>query len=74
MPGEEIKIGCRAINGTIHEKSTEMKTYHTDFTKPSNNKKSCYNFTFTHHVLAFCLWGKQSVERSFDFLIVEQKL
>lgn len=68
MPREEIKIGCRAIKESTNEKPTEIKP---DFTKPSNNKKSCCNFTFTQHVFAFCLWGKQGVKLSFDFLIVE---
>lgn len=80
---EEIQIGCWAIKGFTHEKSTEIKIYHTNFSKPGNNKKSCYeisesdcwcSLTFTQPILAFFSWGKCGVELLFDFMIVKCKL
>jgi len=41
--GEEMKIGCRVINGSTHGKPTEIRIYYINFSKPRHNGQSWYN-------------------------------
>nr|XP_010297308.1 PREDICTED: uncharacterized protein LOC104632952 [Balearica regulorum gibbericeps] len=73
--GQEIKVGCRVINGSTHQRVTQISV--TEVKTKKNQKKTCavekldcwYNFTLVQPVFVVCLWAHNSVGLSFKFQI-----
>uniref|UniRef100_A0A8D2M0Y0 Uncharacterized protein n=1 Tax=Zonotrichia albicollis TaxID=44394 RepID=A0A8D2M0Y0_ZONAL len=74
--GEEIKVGCRMINGTAYEKpneigvSTSPGVYEHQEICNSLNESDCWcNFTLIQPVEITCLWAQEDIGLSFKFKI-----
>ncbi|XP_067170013.1 uncharacterized protein [Apteryx mantelli] len=73
--GQEIKIGCRVVNGSTHKKVNQISV--TEVKSNKRGKKNCdterldcwYNFTLVQPVFVVCLWAHHSVGLSFKFKI-----
>ncbi|XP_068023774.1 uncharacterized protein [Melanerpes formicivorus] len=73
--GQEIKVGCRVINGSSHQQATQISV--TEAGSQKNQKTNCAieradcwcNFTLVQPVLVVCLWAQNSVGLSFKFKI-----
>uniref|UniRef100_A0A8C3RGZ0 Uncharacterized protein n=1 Tax=Cyanoderma ruficeps TaxID=181631 RepID=A0A8C3RGZ0_9PASS len=73
--GQQIKVGCRVINGSTHQQVTQISA--TEVKTKKNQKKICavekldcwYNFTLVQPVFVVCLWANNSVGLSFKFKI-----
>ncbi|XP_059701393.1 uncharacterized protein LOC132326766 [Haemorhous mexicanus] len=73
--GQQIKVGCRVINGSTHQQVTQISV--TEIKTKKNQNKICavenldcwYNFTLVQPVLVVCLWAHNSVGLSFKFKI-----
>ncbi|NP_001159385.1 uncharacterized protein LOC422926 [Gallus gallus] len=74
--GQEIKVGCRVINGSTHQQVTQISI--TEIKTKKSQKKNCAlekldcwcNFTLVQPVFVVCLWAQNSVGLSFKFKIV----
>ncbi|XP_076185054.1 uncharacterized protein LOC143156043 [Aptenodytes patagonicus] len=75
--GKEIKIGCRMINESTHEKASRISVYNITSNPVVKDTKLCasekldcwYNFTLVQPVFVVCLWAHRSVGLSFKFKI-----
>ncbi|KAK4811143.1 hypothetical protein QYF61_019774 [Mycteria americana] len=75
--GKEIKIGCRMINGSTHEKASQISVYNITSKPIAKDTKLCaserldcwYNFTLVQPVFVVCLWAHHRVGLSFTFKI-----
>ncbi|KAK4811160.1 hypothetical protein QYF61_019791 [Mycteria americana] len=75
--GKEIKIGCRMINGSTHEKAPQISVYNITSNQIAKDTKLCaserldcwYNFTLVQPVFVVCLWAHHRVGLSFTFKI-----
>ncbi|XP_074424308.1 uncharacterized protein LOC141735521 [Larus michahellis] len=75
--GKKIQIGCRMINGSTHEKASQISVYSTVSNPIINGTKQCasekldcwYNFTLVQPVFVVWLWARHSVGLSFKFKI-----
>ena len=75
--GKEIKIGCRMINGSTHEKASQISVYNITSKPIAKDTKLCafekldcwYNFTLVRPVFVVCLWAHHRVGLSFKFKI-----
>lgn len=73
--GEVIRIGCRMVNGTKHEKANQISvsTSPTDRNEEVCNNPSkldCwYNFTLVQTVKVVCLWYHGNIGLTFKFKI-----
>ncbi|XP_071413119.1 uncharacterized protein [Pithys albifrons albifrons] len=73
--GQQIKVGCRLINGSTHQPVSHISV--TEVKTNKNQKKICavekldcwYNFTLAQPVLVVCLWADHSMGLSFKFKI-----
>ncbi|KAK4818000.1 hypothetical protein QYF61_004113 [Mycteria americana] len=73
--GQEIKVGCRVINGSTYQRVTQISV--TEVKTKKNQKKNCAvekldcwcNFTLVQPVFVVCLWAHDSVGLSFKFKI-----
>ncbi|XP_067153359.1 uncharacterized protein [Apteryx mantelli] len=73
--GQDIKVGCRVINGSTHERVTQISV--TEIKTKKSQKKNCAmekldcwcNFTLVQPVFVVCLWAQNSVGLSFKFKI-----
>ncbi|XP_066405256.1 uncharacterized protein [Molothrus aeneus] len=73
--GQQIKVGCRVINGSTHQRVTQISV--TEIKTKKNQNKICavenldcwYNFTLVQPVFVVCLWAHNSVGLSFKFKI-----
>lgn len=72
---KEIKIGCRIINRTTHEKATQISVStsptdtHKEICSHSSELECWYNFTLVQTVEVVCLWAQDSKGLSFKFHI-----
>lgn len=73
--GEEIRIGCRIVNGTAHKKailisaSTTPTHKHLQVCSRSRELDCWYNFTLVQTVQVVCLWAHDTIGLSFKFQI-----
>lgn len=75
MVGQEIKVGCRVVNGSTHQRVTQISI--TEIKTKKSQKKNCAmekldcwcNFTLVQPVFVVCLWAQNSVGLSFKFKI-----
>ncbi|XP_030921224.1 uncharacterized protein LOC115949082 [Geospiza fortis] len=74
--GEEIKVGCRIINGTAYERPDEISVsispdvYEHQEVCDSLNESDCWcNFTLIQPVEVTCIWARNTVGLSFKFKI-----
>ncbi|XP_076194341.1 uncharacterized protein LOC143160464 [Aptenodytes patagonicus] len=82
MAGKEIKIGCRMINGSAHEKASQISVYNITSNPVTKDTKLCaskqsdcwYNFTLVQPVIVVCLWAHRNLGLSFKFKIDITKL
>lgn len=73
--GQEIKVGCRVVNGSTHQRVTQISI--TEIKTKKSQKKNCAmekldcwcNFTLVQPVFVVCLWAQNSVGLSFKFKI-----
>ncbi|MCQ4078518.1 hypothetical protein FK519_27465, partial [Klebsiella pneumoniae] len=72
---KKIQIGCRMVNGSIHEKATQIivrRTNESVLTKSlcvlEKEKLECWsNFTLTQPVFVICLWNNQKGDVALTF-------
>lgn len=76
MTGNKIKIECRVINGSSHEKASRISVYITSDPIAKNTKLCAserlhcwYNFTLVQPGFVVCLWAHHSMGLSFKFKI-----
>lgn len=77
MAGKEIKTGCQMMNGSTHEKSSQISPYNITSNPKANYMKLCtserldywYNFTLIQPVFLVYLWVHHSMGLSFKFKI-----
>ncbi|XP_053789324.1 uncharacterized protein LOC128782859 [Vidua chalybeata] len=70
--GEEIKIGCRMINGTTYNKVIQISVDNHKHLKVCNHPSELdcwYNFTLRQTVDVVCLWAHNTIGLSFKFTI-----
>ncbi|XP_056371321.1 uncharacterized protein LOC130266010 [Oenanthe melanoleuca] len=73
--GETIRIGCRMINGTTHEKPAQISVSsppengHNEICKQRSEPDCWYNFTLDRTVEVVCLWSHRGLGLSFKFRI-----
>lgn len=73
--GQEIKVGCRVINGSTHQRVTQISV--TEVETKKNQRQTCgiekldcwCNFTLVQPVFVVCLWAQNSMGLSFKFKI-----
>lgn len=71
--GEEIQVGCRMINGSTHERATQI--IRADTFSDTMAKKHCttdeqdcwHNFTLVECTIVACLWQQHKIGLSFKF-------
>lgn len=74
--GEEIKVGCRVINGTAYERPNEISVstapdaYEYQEICDSLKESDCWcNFTLIQPVEITCLWAQDDIGLSFKFKV-----
>ncbi|XP_075346023.1 uncharacterized protein LOC142403694 [Mycteria americana] len=73
----EIRIGCQIINGSTHEKATQISVYNITSNAITKNRKlsaserlDCwYHFTLTQPGSVICVWARRNTGLSFKFKI-----
>lgn len=74
--GEEVKIGCRMINGTTHEKATKISVSptptdrHDEVCEYSDELHCWHNSTLVQTVEVVCLWAHDNIGLSFKFKMI----
>ncbi len=77
MAGEDVKIGCRMISGSTHEKASQISVYNRASNASKTDRKTCasekldcwHNSTLVQPGFVICLWGHHNIGLSFQFKI-----